>query len=44
MMRESRVTDAEVRILIKLLEKTDLYETNKDVRNYIEVINQKLEK
>lgn len=44
MMRQSKVTDAEVRILIQLLMKTELYETNKDAKNYIEIINQKLEK
>lgn len=44
MMRQSRVTEAEVRILIQLLEKTDLYETNEDTQMYVDIINQKLEK
>lgn len=43
MMRQSEVTDAEVRILIKLLEKTELYETNEDTQMYVDIINQKLE-
>lgn len=44
MMKQNRLTEAEVRVLIKLLMKTELYETNKGARNYIEIISGKLEK
>lgn len=44
MMRHSRVTDAEIRKLIQLLKTQELYEANKEARNYIEIIDKKLEK
>jgi hypothetical protein len=43
-MRQSIVTEAEVRILIQLLKKTELYETNEDTKSYVKEITQKLEK
>lgn len=44
MMKQSRVTEKEVKQLIQLLETQEIYETNKDARNYIEIIKKKLEK
>lgn len=43
MIRQSRVTDKEVKILIQLLETQEIYEINQDARSYIEIIKNKLE-
>lgn len=43
-MEQSKVTEEEVRRLIQIIKLQDLYETNEDTRNYVDVISEKLEK